>query len=506
MERTDIMQNTGSADSGSAAGGTAEGGKAETAAKGKAEAARDFWPRSYYIQTYGCQMNVYDSEIIGFLLEERGCVQADSEDKADIVVFNTCCIRDNADQKVYGRMGDFKNAKEKNERFVLVVAGCLAQKDKEAIAERFPQIDIVLGTHQVSNLASYVDEVMAKRRAWLELKAEAEKSVRAKQKLRRQKRGLNESLIKTDSKGNHLQLLAHPSNDFMAMTPISVGCNQWCTYCIVPHVRGPLHSRPLKAVVGEVKRLLGKGCKEIMLLGQNVNDYGRDLHLQEGFAKLLGELTPEKAGSFRLRFTSPHPAYFTEAAIEAMAANPNVCPHIHLPLQSGDDRILEVMHRRYTGSEFIELTERMRRAIPGLCITTDIIVGFADETEEEFQHTLDVVRRVRFDSAFMFAYSERPGTPGSEFPNRIPEPERLERLHRLIEVQNEISEDLNKQRVGLETEILVEGPSKKDEGRYTGRNAQHWLIHVDSDRDLTGQFVKVRLEHSFMWGFTAKLI
>ncbi|MBQ7529122.1 MiaB/RimO family radical SAM methylthiotransferase, partial [bacterium] len=330
-------------------------------------------------------------------------------------------------------------------------------------------------------------------------------SIRAKKKLRQSKRTLNEGLIEVEKKGNHLELLASPKSDFMAMVPISVGCNQWCTYCIVPHVRGPLHSRAMEAVLSEVKRLLAKGYKEIMLLGQNVNDYGRDLHLQEGFAQLLNELTPEKVGNFRLRFTSPHPAYFTEAAIEAMAKNPNVCPHIHLPLQSGDDEILEIMHRRYTGREFIDLAQRMRRAIPSLCITTDIIVGFAGESEEQFQHTLDVVKAVRFDSAFMFAYSERPGTPGSEFANQVPEELRLERLHTLIDTQNAISEELNRSRIGLETEILVEGPSKKEPGRYTGRNRQHWLIHVDSDRDLTGQFVKVRLEKSFMWGFVGSI-
>lgn len=464
------------------------------------------WPTSYFIQTYGCQMNVYDSEIIGALLEERGCHQAAEESQADIVVFNTCCIRDNADQKVYGRMGDFKVLKENNPNFMLVIAGCLAQKDKQALVERFPQIDIVLGTHQVKRLPEYVDAILANRRALADLKAKAKTSAQANRNFRQAKKELGSGLVKVEKKGNHLALKACPSSTFMAMVPISVGCNQWCTYCIVPHVRGPLQSRPIQDVITEVSRLVKGGFKDITLLGQNVNDYGRDLRIEEGFAQLLKELTPEKVGQFRLRFTSPHPAYFTQAAIEAMAANPNVCPQVHLPLQSGDDRILEVMHRRYNSQEFLDLVKRMRQAIPGLCITTDIIVGFADETEEEFQHTLDVVRAAKFDTAFMFAYSERPGTPGSEFANRVSEDIRMDRLHKLIEVQNEISEELNKSRIGQEVEVLIEGPSKKNANRYTGRSPQHWLIHVDSQEDITGQLVKVRLEESYMWGFTASLV
>ncbi len=471
----------------------------------------DLAPKSYFINTYGCQMNVYDSEIIGALLEERGLYMAEREGDADVVVFNTCCIRDNADQKVYGRLGDFKGLRDSNPNFVLIVSGCLAQKDKEALRERFPQVDIVLGTHQIKNVVACLDGVLEKRRRLAQLKKAAEavqgpkEQVRAQRDLRHEKRELNCGLVRVGSKGNHLDLEARPTNSFMAMVPISVGCNQWCTYCIVPHVRGPLHSRPLFGVLAEVGRLAGQGCKDITLLGQNVNDYGRDLRLEEGFAELLDALGPERVGRFRLRFTSPHPAYFTQRAIEAMAQNPNVCPHVHLPLQSGDDGILDVMHRRYTSREFLGLVKRMRQAIPGLCITTDIIVGFAGETEEQFRHTLEVVKEVRFDSAFMFAYSERPGTPGARFPTQVPEEERMDRLHRLIEVQNEISEELNQSRIGQETELLIEGPSKKNSRRYTGRSPEHWLVHVDSDSDITGKLVKVRLEEPYMWGFVGKL-
>ena len=465
----------------------------------------ELWPRSYYIQTYGCQMNVYDSEIIGALLEQRGCQPAASEEEAEIVVFNTCCIRDNADQKVYGRLGDFKERRQANPRFTLVVAGCLAQKDRDQLQERFPHIDLVLGTHQVKNLNPYLDQVLLQRGELRQLKAQANQSVQVRKLWKEAKRRPGCG-VQVDKKGHHLQLPASPQSSFQAMVPISVGCNQWCTYCIVPHVRGPLHSRGLSEIVAEVERLLGEGYKEITLLGQNVNDYGRDLRLQEGFAQILQALTPEKVGKFRLRFTSPHPAYFTPAAIEAMAANPNVCPHVHLPLQAGDDEILKIMHRGYTAQQFLDLAQRMRQALPGLALTTDIIVGFAGESEEQFQHTLQVVRAAQFDSAFMFACAERPGTPGSEYPSQVPEEVRLQRLYRLIEHQNAISQELNRQRLGLEVELLVEGPSKKGATRYSGRTPQHWLVHFDAPQDLSGQLVRVRLSEAYLWGFVGQLL
>lgn len=444
--------------------------------------------KTYYVQTYGCQMNVYDSEIIAALLEQQQYQSIDDMSKADVVVFNTCCIRDNADQKVYGRLGDFKNYKAAKPSQILVVAGCLAQKDQQAMLDRFPQVDIVLGTHQVQDLPMFIEQVQANRKA-----------------KGRQRSGTGQ-VAAVARKGDHLDLQASPRTVFSAMVPISVGCNQWCTYCIVPYVRGPLKSRPLSQIVGELTRLAAAGYREITLLGQNVNDYGRDFAEPLDFADVL-DATRDIQGLDRLRFTSPHPAYFGQRVIDSMASNPRVCEHVHLPLQSGDDQILATMKRGYTGEQFIDLANRMRQAIPGLGITTDIIVGFAGETEEQFQHTLDVVRQVEFDSAFMFAYSERPGTPGSMFKSQVPEPERMERLYRLIEVQNRISEDKHRQRLGQVVEVLVEGPSKKDSRRFTGRTRQHWLVHFDvpGECDLVGKMVKVRLETAFMWGFVGVL-
>ena len=423
--------------------------------------------KSYFVQTYGCPMNVYDSEIISSLLDDAGYVPSPSIDDADVVIFNTCCIRENADQKVYGRLGDFKNRRESNPNFVLVVAGCLVQKDKEALIEQFPHVDLVLGTHEVRNIANYVEEALEKRK----------------------------HAVYVSREGDHLDLLAKPFLSYSA---------KWCTYCIVPYVRGPLKSRPMSWIQAEVQRLAAAGYREITLLGQNVNDYGRDLDGDIDFSDVLQQLKGIP-GLDRLRFTSPHPAYFTDKVIEAMRENPSVCEHVHLPLQSGDDMMLKKMRRRYSSAEFLSLVQKLRDAIPDVGITTDIITGFSDETEEQFEHTLDVVRAAQFDSAFMFAYSERPGTPGSVFPNQVPVEVRMDRLYRLQKVQNEISEAKHHMRLGREVEILVEGPSKKDAGRYTGRTRQNWIVHFPCDRDLTGFLVRVTLEEAYMWGFVGTL-
>lgn len=433
--------------------------------------------KTYFLQTYGCQMNVYDSEILASLLEARNYQPAAEPEQADVVVFNTCCVRDNADQKVYGRLGDFKRIKSDRPGQVLVVAGCLAQKDGEAFLERFPQVDVVVGPHDVQALPELIQRVQAGEGRF----------------------------VQVGRQGHHLELQASPRGAFSAMVPISMGCDQWCTYCIVPYVRGQLRSRPVAQVVAEVRRLAGLGYREIMLLGQNVNDYGRDLQPQVEFADLL-EALGELDAPDRLRFTSPHPAGFTPRAIQAMAANPSACEHIHLPLQAGDDQVLARMKRGYTGQQYLDLVERLRQALPDLGITTDIIVGFPGETEAQFQRTLEVVEKARFDSAFMFAYSPRPGTPGSLFADQVPESERMDRLYRLIDLQNRISEEKHRQRVGSEVEVLVEGRSKKTSSRLTGRTRQNWLVHFDAEEDLSGRLARVRLDQAFMWGFVGTLL
>lgn len=433
---------------------------------------------TYYLQTYGCQMNDYDSELIGWLLERMHYAPTEDSETADVAIFNTCCVRDNADQKVYGRVGDFKRFKQTNPGQVLAVAGCLAQKDGEAFLERFPQVDIVVGTHNLQDLPDLIARVQ-------------------------QGEG---RFVKVDRVGDHFNLPSNPRKPHRAMVTISMGCDQWCTFCIVPYVRGQLKSRPLPQILSEVKRLAWEGHREVMLLGQNVNDYGRDLDPPADFGDLIDGARNIR-GLDRLRFTSPHPHYFTQKVIDAMAANPAVCEHVHLPVQSGDDEVLKRMRRLYTAEQYLDLAARMRAAIPGLSLTTDIIVGFPGETEAQFQRTLDLVREVRFTSAFMFAYSPRPGTPGAIFKDQVPEEQRMDRLYRLIELQNGLSYENNSALVGREFEVMVEGRSKKDDTRFTSRTRCNRLVHFAAGReDLTGRLARVRLEKANTWGFIGSLL
>ncbi len=434
--------------------------------------------RTFYLQTYGCQMNQYDSELISWMLAKRHYTLTDDPAQADVAVFNTCCVRDNADQKVYGSVGHFKNYKESNPTQVLAVAGCLAQKDGEEFVQRFPQVDIVVGTHNLADLPELVERVQ-----------------------------LGEGpFVKVEKKGTHFHLPASPSTSYKGMVTISMGCDQWCTFCIVPYVRGQLRSRPLPQVVSEVKRLAWEGHREIQLLGQNVNDYGRDLEDEVDFADLLQALDDIK-GLDRIRFTSPHPHYYTQKVIDAMASVEAVCEHLHLPLQSGDDEILKRMRRLYTQAEFLDLVARMRKAIPNLSITTDIIVGYPGETEEQFEQTLKVVREARFSSAFTFAYSPRPGTPGALFKDQVPEEVKMDRLYRLIEIQNTLSYEENQSLLGQTFEVLIEGRSKKFADRSSGRTRCHRLVHfpVEPGRDLEGRLGRVKLEKGFTWGFVGTL-
>ena len=435
--------------------------------------------KTYYLQTYGCQMKAYDSELISWMLSEKHYTPTEDAATADVAVFNTCCVRDNADQKVYGAVGHFKTHKENNPDQVLVISGCLAQKDGEEFVQRFPQVDVVVGTHNLADIPELVERVQ-----------------------------LGEGpFVKVEKKGTHFHLPSSPASKFKGMVTISMGCDQWCTFCIVPYVRGQLRSRPLPLVISEVKRLAREGHREILLLGQNVNDYGRDLEEEVDFSHLLDGLNGID-GLDRIRFTSPHPYYYTQSVIDSMAKNPAVCNHIHLPLQSGDDEVLKRMRRLYTKAEFIDLARRMREALPGLSITTDIIVGYPGETEEQFQETLDVVRQVRFTSAFMFAYSPRPGTPGALFKDQVPEKEKMDRLYRLIEVQNDISYEDNQKLLGQEFEVLIEGRSKKHIHRCSGRTRCHRLVHfdVDLDKNYEGRLAKVKLEKGFTWGFLGKMV
>lgn len=425
----------------------------------------------YFLATYGCQMNVHDSEVISATMEGLQCYPVESARDADVIIFNTCCVRENADLKVYGRLGEFKPLKEKNKGLMIVVAGCLAQKDGEQMRERFPHVDLVLGTHNLRDLRAQLLDIEQTRQA----------------------------RVHVEQNGADIDLEARRSSTFQAWVPISVGCDEHCTFCIVPLVRGRMRSRPIASVQHEVKKLASQGFVEVTLLGQNVNAYGDDLEPRVDFADLLRGLA-DVGGIKRMRFTSPHPRSFSSRVLEAMAEIPHMCEHVHLPLQAGDDTVLKRMNRPYTRETFIELTQEIRARIPGVAISTDIIVGFAGETDEQFENTLDVVRRVQFDHAYMFAYSEREGTPAMKIKDHLPEEVRMERLYRLIREQNDITMKRNQALEGQVQEVLVESPSKKDPTHMTGRTRQNRVLNFPGTPDLVGTLVDVRVTRGYTWG------
>jgi tRNA-2-methylthio-N6-dimethylallyladenosine synthase len=414
---------------------------------------------TYEIRTYGCQMNVHDSERLAGLLEEAGYRRAsDATEPADLVVFNTCAVRENADNRLYGNLTHLVPVKKRRPGMQIAVGGCLAQKDRAAIVERAPWVDVVFGTHNLAALPVLLERARHNREAQVEI-VEALQAFPSDLPSRR------------DS--------AHS-----AWVSISVGCDNTCTFCIVPSLRGRETDRRPGDVLAEIRALVDSGVVEITLLGQNVNSYGRSFGDRYAFGKLLracGEVT----GLERVRFTSPHPRDFTDDVIAAMAETPNVMPHLHMPLQSGSDAVLRAMRRSYRRDRYLAILADVRAAIPDAAITTDIIVGFPGETEDDFEHTLDVVRQARFASAFTFQYSKRPGTPAATMPDQVPQHVVTERYDRLIAVQEEISWADARTLVGREVEVLVtSGAGRKDEvtGRVSGRARDGRLVHVADPR------------------------
>ncbi len=419
---------------------------------------------TYYIRTFGCQMNEHDSERMAGMLEAEGYRPAGSPEDAGVVVFNTCCIRENADTKLYGNLGHAKALKDRRPDLKIVVGGCLAQKDRSAIQRRAPYVDVVLGTHNLASLPRLLAE-SAEGPAF-------------------------EILEQTETFPSALP--ARRLSPWHAWVSISIGCNNSCTFCIVPAVRGAEISRRTGEIVAEVQGLVADGVVEVTLLGQNVNSYGRDLDGTPLFSKLLYALD-EVDGLRRIRFTSPHPKDFRADTVAAMAECGSVCEHIHLPLQSGSDRVLRSMKRAYTRRRYLDKVDMVRAAIPDVAITTDIIVGFPGETEEDFRETLEVVEASQYDGAFTFQYSPRPMTEAASFPDQIPKEVVQERYDRLVELQDAISFDRNRAEVGSVVEVLVEGPSKKDPGKLTGRTRKNKLVHFPSDGAEEGSFRTVRI-------------
>ncbi|GFG49563.1 tRNA (N6-isopentenyl adenosine(37)-C2)-methylthiotransferase MiaB [Mycolicibacterium agri] len=415
--------------------------------------------RTYQVRTYGCQMNVHDSERLAGLLEAAGYRRADDGADADVVVFNTCAVRENADNKLYGNLSHLAPRKQANPDMQIAVGGCLAQKDRDAVLRQAPWVDVVFGTHNLGSLPTLLDRARHNKAAQVEIV---------------------ESLQEFPS-----NLPAARESAYAAWVSISVGCNNTCTFCIVPALRGKEVDRRPGDVLAEVQALVDQGVLEVTLLGQNVNAYGvsfadPDQPRDRGaFAQLL-RACGRIEGLERVRFTSPHPAEFTDDVIEAMADTPNVCPALHMPLQSGSDRVLRAMRRSYRSQRFLSILEKVRAAIPHAAITTDLIVGFPGETEQDFQDTLDVVAAARFSAAFTFQYSKRPGTPAAELPGQLPKEVVQERYQRLIELQERISLEENAAQIGRTVELLVAvGEGRKDSrtARMSGRARDGRLVH-----------------------------
>jgi tRNA-2-methylthio-N6-dimethylallyladenosine synthase len=441
--------------------------------------------RSYIVRTYGCQMNEHDSERIAGLLEADGLVRAESEDDADVVVLNTCCIRENADNKLYGNLGHLRPWKDAREGRQIVVSGCLAQKDRELVATKARHVDVVMGTHNVHRAADLLREAQGRMRPLVEI--------------------LEEAVI-DDHAMFPSALPARRETSYNAWVTIQIGCDNSCAFCIVPAVRGAEISRPFDDVLAEVRSLAEQGVTEVTLLGQNVNSYGRDIQLaarQRGdtdarvrplFADLLRQAGSVE-GIRRVRYTSPHPKDMRPETLAAMADTPAVCEHLHYPLQSGSDRVLASMHRGYTAERYLERLADARRQVPDLAVSTDIIVGFPGETEADFERTLEVAAAAEYDYAYMFIFSPRPGTEAATMTDRFVDRDVAgERFHRLKIVTERSALRRHAARVGRVEEVLVEGPSKKNPALLSGRTRQNKLVHFDPPIPVrTGSYAAVEV-------------
>ncbi len=414
--------------------------------------------RTYFLRTFGCQMNEHDSERVAGLLEADGMVVANRMEDADVVFINTCTIRENADNRLYGNLGQLKRLKEERTGRLLVVGGCAAQKDRELIRERAPWVDVVLGTHNIHRVVQLMDQA----EEWGPVTE------------------IVDSLAAMPS-----DLPVRRESSYSAWVTIQIGCNNTCTFCIVPAVRGREISRRPGDIIREIEQLAAEGVIEVTLLGQNVDTYGRDLAIDGRRRPIFGQLLArlgEIHGIERIRFTSPHPNDFRPEVAEAMACTEAVCEQLHFPLQSGSNRILAAMHRGYTSQKFLQRLAMARKVIPDLTVSTDVIVGFPGETEEDFQMTLDVMKVARFDQAFMFLFSPRPGTRAAAMTDRfVPKEVARDRFQRLVKLQKGISAERNQRHVGRRMEVLVEGPSKKNPRVATTRTRGNKVVHVDGE-------------------------
>ncbi|MCT4596284.1 MAG: tRNA (N6-isopentenyl adenosine(37)-C2)-methylthiotransferase MiaB [Vallitalea sp.] len=422
----------------------------------------------YHVSTFGCQMNAHDSEKLKGILEQIGYIPTEVEKEADFVIYNTCCVRENAEQKVYGRLGSLKNNKKRNPNMLIALCGCMMQQDTviSEIRKTYKHVDILFGTHNLYKLAELIQT------------------------------RLDTGKMVIDIWENHKEIVEDlPSIrkfSFKSSVNIMFGCNNFCTYCIVPYVRGRERSRKPEDIISEIKELVADGVVEITLLGQNVNSYGKNLDNPITFAKLIQEIE-QIEGLERIRFMTSHPKDLSDELIEVIRTSKKLCNHIHLPFQSGSTNLLNKMNRKYTKEQYLELVRKIKEARPDVALTTDIIVGFPGETEEDFLDTVDVVKQVEFDNAFTFIYSIRTGTPAATMEEQVPEEVTKDRFNRLLEVLNEIAYKKSVEKVSGTYDVLVEHVNRQNDNLVSGRLGSNNLVHFEGSKDLIGKIVPVKI-------------
>ncbi|MCI6216567.1 MAG: tRNA (N6-isopentenyl adenosine(37)-C2)-methylthiotransferase MiaB [Mollicutes bacterium] len=436
--------------------------------------------KKYVIKTFGCQANVRDEEILSGYLEKAGFIKTDNDREADLAIINTCAVRENAEEKVYGEIGKFKVNKTNNKDFILCVCGCMMQEEGSAdyIMKTYPHVSLVFGTHNVNKILDLLEEKIARNKKLVDVYSFA---------------------------GDVIENLPSVRLDpYKAYVNITYGCDKFCTYCIVPYTRGRERSRKLEEIVNECKELVAKGYQEITLLGQNVNSYGKDFHDGTNFSKVLEEVA--KLGIPRLRFMTSHPWDFSNDMLEIIAKYPNIMKCIHLPVQSGSTSVLRLMGRRYSREEYLDLVDRIRKTIPGVALTTDIIVGFPNETEEEFEDTLTLCEKVQYDSAFTFIYSPRKGTPAAKMIDNVSDKEKHDRFVRLVKVIEDGVSKHAESMVGKTYKVLVDGPSKKDKGVLSGYTESSKLVNFKGPSFLKGHIVNVYINESHTYSLIGTLL
>ena len=437
--------------------------------------------KTYHLKTYGCQGNLADSEKISGLLESMGYKKCDNDEESDVIIFNTCAIRENAENRVFGELGRIKSLKKKRPGMIMALCGCMAQEEGvvDEIKKKYHQVDIVFGTHNIHMLPSYIASIYKKPSRIIDVLS-----------------------FEGDIVEGLPQIHDHPKK---AWVNIMYGCDEFCTYCIVPYTRGKERSRKPSDIISEVKDLITKGYVEVTLLGQNVNAYGKDFtDLDYTFSNLLEDLA--KTDIKRIRFTTSHPRDLDDETIKVMGKYENIMPHLHLPVQSGSDKVLKKMNRKYTKEEYLEKVRKLREFVPGISLTTDIIVAFPGEEEEDFQETLDLVKKAGFEGAYTFIYSPREGTPAATYPNPLTEEEKKKRLLTLNDLINEGFYNGNKRFEGEVVEVLVDGPSDKDPSMLTGYTKHEKVVNFKGDMSLVGKIVNVKIEKAYSWHLRGEIV